>query len=184
MDLYNNLIFTTDEQKFSFNVILEDKNAIDYINKSSLLFLYDKNTNISSEYEAKEILNEYLSWRYFLGNVNIKPVSVGSVYTTLINFDKVTLKMMGDLDILFNDVLQLKGNYEENKVVDFLTSLQINFSEINNFILLIGYLGYLSEYCGKNNLHQYITTLSSYLYSVIKIETIINFKEYINKIIC
>ncbi|APG58355.1 protein A46 [BeAn 58058 virus] len=184
MDLDSNLIFTTNDTTFSFNVMLEDKNAIDIINKNSLLFLYDKNTNISSEIEAKEILNEYLSWRYFLGNTNIKPISIGSVYSTLINCDTVALKMMGDLDILFNDVLQLKRHYEENKIVDFLISLQINFSEINNFILLLGCFGYLSEYCGKNNLHQYNNSITSYLFSVIKMETLVKFKEYINKIIC
>nr|WGO62646.1 A52R-like family protein [Wadden Sea poxvirus] len=134
----------------------DDKDDYDYdYDYDNVFFIYDTidKIDIYDEDNVKYVIEEYFSWRYYIGTLGFLPVGIGKVYTRLMFLDTKSNEYFGNLStVVDNFKLNSIDNANEN-----LKSLlkHIDFESIDCFIV-IGLFGFVSEKWGKYKLIRYL----------------------------
>nr|ALF07854.1 A52R-like family protein [Swinepox virus] len=155
-----------------------DVNDVDTLNDFSLTFCYDTIDYISIDDSIITILEEYFSWRSFIGRIELVPQTVGKIYVDLMNLDNLARKLFGNLEILANDIIQLGYDGADVRLFKFITDTGINFNN-NKVLVLIGFFGYVCEYWGRQKNNRYIKNIMPWITSNISEDTLLKICNYI-----
>ncbi|QHR82674.1 Toll/IL-receptor-like protein [Brazilian porcupinepox virus 1] len=183
MSYYNNIsVSETNEQKFSVylsvNNVKDDALDVETINDYCISFSHDLDDEISENCDIKEIIEEYMSWRSLSGKLGVISMLTGKVYRNFNKFDEYAFKMLGDLEILSLDILKLNVlDKPQERLFNFLSSLEIDFTRVDNFIILLGLFGYMSEFWGRCKLQNFIPDIVYFIFTNINDKTILDFKK-------
>ncbi|URN73325.1 LW136 [Lumpy skin disease virus] len=127
-----------------------DNNIVD-VDEYRMCFIYDKVDYINIDDPIKNVIEEYFLWRGLVGRIGRKPSKIGKLFVDFINLDLTAKKMLGDLDLLFTDILKLDDiNGANERLSNFVKFVNINFN--NKPLVLLGLLGAVSEFWGKKKI--------------------------------
>ncbi|AOA33094.1 hypothetical protein GTPV_gp129.5 [Goatpox virus Pellor] len=82
-----------------------DNNIVD-VDEYRMCFIYDKVDYINIDDPIKKY-NKSTFYGGLVGRIGRKPSKIGKLFVDFINLDLTAKKMLGDLDLLFTDILKL-----------------------------------------------------------------------------
>ncbi|ADK63776.1 m136R [Myxoma virus] len=148
-------LYTVHDKHFSIIALNEQYDMVDDF---SLSFSYTAIDDISKNHSIKHVLEEYFSWRAYIGRVRIIPTHVGKLYIRLIKLDSTAKKKLGNLDILLCDVLKIDDDGGNERLFQFVQGLNLPKNK-EATLTLIGLLAYACNYWGSQKINKYIPSI-------------------------
>ncbi|AAF15024.1 m136R [Myxoma virus] len=147
--------YTVHDKRFS---IVALNGQYDMVDDFGLSFSYTAIDDISKNHSIKHVLEEYFSWRAYIGRVCIIPNHVGKLYIKLTKLDTTAKNKLGNLDILLCDVLKIDEDGGNEKLFQFIRSLNLHKNK-ENTLTLIGLLAYACNFWGSQKINKYIPSI-------------------------